>query len=233
VPPIARPSTAAALDDAEERLAGRPVLLVPGHAAVEPTVGALGRAGGVVAVGVEGRALIEGERDVGAEAGLNLHRDLGREEQLAAVAGRAEAGALLGDLDLGAVVAFASTPLHLVRHAPVGERKDLETAGIGDQRPVPVHEPVQVPGGGDPLVPRRVEQVVGVAEDQLVAEPDDLVGVEPPHRPLGGQRDEGRRLDRAVRGRDDARAGCPVAGVDAEAEACVVVTHARSVWGSA
>src|SRR6202012_1019572 len=113
----------AALDDAAERLALRPVLLVPGDAAVEPTVGALGRAGGVVAVGVEGRALVEGERDVGAEAGLHLHRDLGREEQLAAVAGRAKARALLGDLDLGAVVAFAAAPLHLVRHAAVGERE--------------------------------------------------------------------------------------------------------------
>ena len=67
--------------------------------------------------------------------------------------GRAEAGALLGDLDLGAVAAGAAAPLHLVGDAAVGEREDLEAAGVGDQRPVPVHEAVQAAGGGDPLRP--------------------------------------------------------------------------------
>ncbi len=97
--------------------------------------------------------------------------------------------------------------LDLVGDAAVGEREDLEAAGVGDQRPLPVHEAVQPAGGGDPLRPGRDEQVVGVAEDQLVAEPGDLGRLQPPHRPLRRQRDEGRRLDRPVGGVDDARAG--------------------------
>ena len=65
------------------RLARAALLLVPGEAAVEPAMRALGRAGRVVAVGVKGRALVEGQGDVGAELRLHLHRDLGRDEQRA------------------------------------------------------------------------------------------------------------------------------------------------------
>jgi len=112
----------AALDDAEDRLARRPLALVPGEAAVEPAVGALGRAGGVVAVGVEGRALVEDQGDVGAERRLHLHRDLGRDEQLGAVAVRAEVHPLLLDRDHRALVtALAPLPLDLVGDAAVGQ----------------------------------------------------------------------------------------------------------------
>src|SRR4051794_18378954 len=48
----------AALDDPVDDLPLRPVLRVPGQAAIEPAVGALGRAGGVVAAAVERRALV-------------------------------------------------------------------------------------------------------------------------------------------------------------------------------
>jgi hypothetical protein len=72
----------AALDDPEHRLAGRALAPVPGEAALQPAVRALGRAGGVVAVGVKGRALVEDEGDVGAERGLHLDRDLRGDESL-------------------------------------------------------------------------------------------------------------------------------------------------------
>ena len=58
----------AALDDPEDRLPRRAVLGVPGEAAVEPAMRALGRGGGVVAVGPERRALVEGERDVRSQS---------------------------------------------------------------------------------------------------------------------------------------------------------------------
>ncbi len=207
----------AALDDAEDRLARRPLAPVPLEAAVEPAVGALGRAGGVLAVGVEGGALVEDEGDVGAEGRLDLHRYLRRDEQLGAVAIGLEARALLGDLDPGAVLAAgAAAALDLVGDAAVGQREDLEAAGVGDQRPFPAHEAVQPAGGGDPLRPRRDEQVVGVAEDQLVAELGDLLGFEPAHRPLRRQRDEGRRLDRPVRRVDNTRARRPIPRPDLE-----------------
>ena len=190
----------AALDDAEDRLARRPLALVPLEAAVEPAVGALGRAGGVVAVGVEGRALVEDQGDVGAERRLHLHRDLGRDEQLGAVAVGAEVHPLLLDRDHRALLAaLAAAALDLVGDAAVGQREDLEAAGVGDQRPLPAHEAVQAAGSGDPLRARRDEQVVGVAQHHLVAELGHLVRFEPAHRALGRQRDEGRRLHRPVR----------------------------------
>ncbi len=185
----------AALDDPEDRLALGPLALVPLEAAVEPAVGALGRAGGVVAVGVEGRALVEDEGDVGAERRLHLHRDLGRDEELGAVAVGAEAGALLGDLDRRAVLAPGpAASLDLVGDPAVGEREDLEAAGVGDQRPLPAHEPVQPPGRGDPLGPRGDEQVVGVARGSAGSRARRPRRFETAHRSLGRQRDEGRRL---------------------------------------
>ena len=95
----------AALDDPEDRLAPRPVRVVPVEAAVEPAVGALGRARGVVAVGVEGRALVEDEGDVGAQRGLDPHRLLRAQEPLGAVDVGAEAHPLLGDVEDRAVPA--------------------------------------------------------------------------------------------------------------------------------
>ena len=87
----------AALDDAVDELALGPVLVVPVQAAAQPAVGALGRAGGVVAVDVERRALVEDEREVGAQRGLDLHRRLRRHELLRAVEVGAEAHAVLLD----------------------------------------------------------------------------------------------------------------------------------------
>ena len=143
----------AALDDAEDRLIAGAVTVVPLEAAVEPAMGALGRAGGVVAVGAVGGALVEDEGDVGMQCGLDLHRGLRGEEALDPVAIGAEAHALLGDLeDRSLLVAAPSAALDLIGDVPVGEGEDLEPAGIGDQRPVPAHEGVQAPGSGDPLV---------------------------------------------------------------------------------
>jgi len=220
-----------ALDDPEDRLPLGALALVPGEASVEPAVGALGRAGGVLAVGVEGRALVEDEGDVGAKLGLNAHRNLRGDEQLRAVPRRLEPRPLLADLDLGAVVAGAAAALDLVGDAAVGEREDLEAAGVGDDRPLPVHEPVQAARSRNPLRPRRDEQVVGVAEDQLIAELDHLRRLQPPDRPLRRQRDESRRLDRPVGSVDDAGAGAAVTGADLEAETLRVVSHGRQRMG--
>ena len=157
-----------------------PFSRVPVEAAVEPAVGALGRAGGVVAVGVEGRALVEDEGDVGAERRLHLHRDLGRDEQLGRRRGRSGSATPSSPIETTEPWLAAGPPaaLDLVGDAAVGEREDLEAAGVGDQRPLPAHEPVQPAGGGDPLRPGRDEQVVGVAEHHLVAELGDLARFE-------------------------------------------------------
>ena len=53
----------------------------------------------------------------------------------------------------------------LVDLAQVAQRDDLEAARVGQDRPVPVHEPVQPAEARDPLVARAQVQVIGVGED--------------------------------------------------------------------
>ena len=147
----------------------------------QPAVRALGRALGVVAVDVERRALVERERDVGAERRLHLHRRLRRDEALAAVDVGAEAHALLLDREdrAGAVGAARRAALDLVGDRPVAHREDLEATGVGDDRPAPAHELVQPALLGDELVARRQEQMERVAEHHVVAERSDLARLDP------------------------------------------------------
>ncbi len=208
----------AALDDPEHRLARRAFALVPREAAVEPAVGPLGRAGRVVEVGVVRRALVEDERDVGAERGLDAHRLLGAHEALDAVEVGAKAHALLGDVEDRAVVARAAAPaLDLVGDVPVREREDLKAARVGDDRAVPVHELVEAAELADALVAGPQVEVEGVAEDHLVAERRDLVRVEPPDRAGRRERDERGRRDLAVRSAEPPGPGGSVTRFDLEA----------------
>ena len=195
-----------------------PVLGVPVQAAAQPAVRALGGARGVVAVDVERRALVEDQRDVGAERGLDLHARLGRHEVLGAVEVGAEAHALLLDRHDRAVALAGRAALDLVGDAAVAHREDLEAAGVGDDRPVPAHELVQAAEAGDELVAGVEEQVEGVAQHHVVAQGGDLAGLEALDRGLGGERDEGGRADVAVGGAQDAgpRARARVAREDGE-----------------
>ena len=167
---------------------------------------ALGRAGRVVAVDVERRALVEGERDVGAQRRLDLHRGLGAHELLVAVDVGAEAHALLADLEDAALALVRAAALDLLGHRAVAHGEHLEAAGVGDDRPPPRHELVQAAEVVDQLVARLDEQVERVAEHHLEAERLHLGAVEALHGRAGRERHERRRLDLAVR-RKDARAG--------------------------
>ena len=180
-----------ALDDAHEQLLGLGVLAPPAHAAVQPAVGPLHGAGGVVAVGVRGRALVEGQRDVRAQLRLDLHRGLGAHEALGAVEVGAKEHALLGYVEHLALVVRAAA-LDLVGHRAVAQREDLKAARVGDDRPPPAHELVQAAHLGDVLAAGADEQVEGVAEDHVVAQLGHLRGVQGLDRPGGGQRHEGR-----------------------------------------
>ena len=196
------------------------MLGVPGEAAVEPAVGALGRARGVLAGDVERRALVEHERDVGAERGLDLHRGLRRHEALGAVEVGAEAHALLGDLeDRAGALAVRLAALDLVGDGAVAHREDLEAARVGDHRPVPAHEAVQAADPPDQLVAGREEEVERVAEHHVVAELGGLLDLERLDHGLRRERDEGGRADLAVGEpqRAGARARRGVAVVDLEA----------------
>jgi hypothetical protein len=121
---------------------------------------------------VERRALVERERDVGAERRLHLHRGLWPHEALAPVGVRAEADALLLDRDHHRLAPVA--PLDLLGHGTVTHREDLVAARIGDDRPPPAHELVEAAQPGDQLVSRLHEEVERVAEHHVVAELGDL-----------------------------------------------------------
>jgi len=133
----------AALDDPVHGLLVRAVLFVPFKAAGEPAVGALGRAGRVVAGDVERRALVERQRDIGVQGRLNRHRSLWAHELLAPVKVRTKANAVLVDAEDRARAVhrpLAAPALDLVRDGAMAHREHLEAARVGDDRPLPAHE---------------------------------------------------------------------------------------------
>ena len=131
---------------------------------------------------------------------LHLHRELGGDEALAAVDVRAKAHALLVDREDRALPAAAAPTLDLVGDRPVPEREDLEAPRVGDDRPLPAHEPVQPAEALDQLTAGSQVQVEGVAEDHLEAECQDLLGNKSAHAGRARERHERGRSDRPVGG---------------------------------
>ena len=81
-----------------------------------------------------GRAFIELHDDIGIERALHLHRALRREEHLAAINRRTETRAFLGQF------------------TDFGKAEHLKTAGIGENRLVPMHELMQTAMRGDDVL---------------------------------------------------------------------------------
>jgi hypothetical protein len=107
----------------------------------------------------------------------------------------------------------------------VGQREDLEAAGVGDDRPLPPHEPVQPAERRDRLAPRRQHQVKGVPQDQRVAELGYLGGGQGANAATGRKRDERRRLDGAVNDLEPPGPGGSFSRGYLEPEAFRVVAH--------
>jgi hypothetical protein len=126
-------------------------------------------------------ALVELHRNVRAKQRLDFDGSLGRQIHHRAIDVRAEDDALVGNL------------------AKLRQRHDLEAAGVGQDRPVPVHEFVQAAERRDPLGTGPQHQVVGVAQKNFRAGPAHRLRREPLHRGLRADRHEGRRLHPAVR----------------------------------
>ena len=135
-----------ALNDAEDHLAVGVRRVLRG---LRPAQGLLDRLLGPLALAGVGQAFVEDHRDVRADDALHLHRLLRPEEELVAVDMGVEAAPFLGDF------------------AHPGERKDLEAARIGEDRPVPAHEAVKPAGGREDLRAGAQHEVVGVAQDDL------------------------------------------------------------------
>ena len=143
-----------------------------------PAHGQLHRGARLGLGGGERRALVQRHGDGGVEQMLDLHG-----------AGRGQA--------MGGAV-----EMRLERHpvgvqlAQLGQRHDLEAAGIGQDRARPVHEPVQPAEPRDPFRAGAQHQVVGVAQHQPGAGRAHRVGGHRLHRAGGADRHEHRRLDR-------------------------------------
>ena len=93
--------------------------------------------------------VVEHHRHVAAQGFLDGHGPLGRNGHQPAVDVGAENGLLLGHLD------------------ETGQAEELEAAAIGEDWPVPAHEPMQPPQGRHGLLARPQGQVIGVRQDHL------------------------------------------------------------------
>jgi hypothetical protein len=197
----------AALDDAEERAPARRIGLAPRRlAALLPAGGALERFLVVVARRLRGRALVEGHEDVAAELQLQPGRLLRRQLLPAAVEVAAEDRALLADLAL------------------LGERVDLEAAGVGEEVALPGHEAVQAAHLPDEVGARPQHEMIGVAEDDLRPDLAQVVRRDGLDRGDGAHRHELRRVHLAVRQRELAPPGRAVGVGDLELHAMSIAS---------
>ncbi len=80
-----------------------------------------------------------------------------------------------------------------------GEAEHLVTAGVGQDRALPVHQPVQAAVRPHDLGPGPQHQVKGVAEDDLRAAGDEFLGRHALDRAVGSYGHERRCLDGAAR----------------------------------
>ena len=106
----------------------------------------------------------------------------------------------------------------LIQLSEFGERHDLEPAGIGQDRPRPVHEFMQAAERRDPLRARPQHEMIGVGEHDIGAERLYRFGM---HRLDGASRadrHEGRRTDRSAGSCDKSRARRPVLAQNVETE---------------
>ncbi len=92
----------------------------------------------------------------------------------------------------------------------LGQREDLEAAGVGEHRAVPTREPVQSADRRDGISPGAQHEVIRVREHDLGARDFEVGGVERPHRTTGTDGHEGGCRERGARHRHGAppRARC-------------------------
>ena len=147
-------------------------------------------------------ALVEHHHDVAADGHLRLDAELGAQQHRPPVDVALEERPLLG---------------HLAR---VGQREDLVSAGVGEHRAGPAHEPVDAAHPPKHLRPRAQQEVVGVGEKDLRPGRGERLRRLRLHRGLRPHRHEDGRLDLAVK-RAERRGPRPRAAglrVDAEIE---------------
>ena len=168
----------AALDDAKQC---RRAVAMSDLGALGPTQRQLHRAARDVLVSRIGRALIEDHHDIRAQVTLDLHGLFRPHEHLGAIDRRREVDALLLDL------------------AHRSQTEHLKTTGIGKDRPLPLHEVVQVAVALDHLGAGSQPEVKGVAQDDLRTDRFDVPRQHALDGTVGAYRHEGRRFHGSAR----------------------------------
>src|SRR5258705_8225862 len=204
----------ASLHDGKKRLSAFETLYL-GQAPSEPADAALAGYTRRCFVAQARRNRIALHNDVGAEVALDLHHDLGGEEPARAIDVR---------LELDAV--FVDRP-------ELRQREYLESAGVREDRSIPVHELVEPAHLAHDFVAGPEMEVVGVSEDHRRAHLDEVVGVERLHRRERADGHEGRGLNGPVGG--DKNAGARGAGVrdNVECESMGALGHRLEMYGDA
>ena len=194
----------AALHDAEERIGVlKPVKLI--LRALRPAQAHAHRGAGFrlrsrTVADFVGRAFVKLHHDVGIERVLNLHRDLGRKEELVAVDGARELHAFFGDL------------------AQLTETEDLKAARVRENRLIPLHEAVKPPVRADDFEARTKPEVEGIPKNCLRAHFLQFIRSHGLHGAVCPDRHEHRRFDGTVIERQRTPAGFPAGRLDFEAE---------------
>ena len=145
---------------------------------------------GILEVALSWRTLVESHHDVGTDDALCVHHVLWGKDMFASVDMRTELATFLSQL------------------TDTGERENLETTTVGEDRTLPAIESMQAACCLHDLKSWTEVEVIGIAQDNLslhlVAK---LVEVDSLHRTYGSHRHEDWSLDLSVVGGDDASAG--------------------------
>ena len=125
-----------------------------------------------------GRTLIQGHHHIRFETRLDLDCPLRREQVRRAVDVTLEGHTFVRD---------AIDP---------GQREDLESPGVREDRPVPVHEPAETTSLLDHLRARSKIEMVGISKQDAGSQPLEVFGRKALHGPLRANRHEagGRKL---------------------------------------
>ena len=165
------------------------------EAAGGPPVGAAGGLFGPAAIGRVADWLVEGHDDVRADGVLNLNGGFGGEEVLRSVYVRAEGDAVVSDLEEG------------------GEAEDLIAAAVGEGGAGPAHEGGEAAGLFDELEAGAEVEVIGIGQDDLGAEAEELFLGERLDGGLGSDRQESGRIEGVAADREAAGAGAGRVGI--------------------
>ncbi|KAF1007167.1 MAG: hypothetical protein GAK32_02340 [Pseudomonas fluorescens] len=159
-------------------------------------------------------ALVKNHHDVGAQVTLNLHRLFRPHEHFGTVHRRSEGHAFFLDLAHGA------------------QAEHLETAGVGEDGALPLHEVMQVAMLLDHLCARAQPQVEGVAQDDLGADVDNVTRQHALDGAIGAHRHECRGFHRAPRKGQAAATGLAVGGQQFKRHATHIVPSGPASLGA-